>query len=506
MPWYKSPLAVIGGSLLFPPAGLALLWTRRSPGVAAKLGLSLVIAGIGIVHLFAVYGLKMELDGTGSRPIFSFGTPESHQRRLERSRSESGAGKPETLPPSESAVAVPAADPAVVLASEALPAYWSDFRGPGRNGIYSQAPIVTDWPRNGLPKLWSQPVGGGYASFVVAGGLAFTIEQRRGQEVTAAYDLKTGKEQWTNSWSANFQESLGGDGPRATPVWHEGHLYTQGAEGELRALDAATGKTIWRKNILSENGASNVTWGVSNSPLAVDDKLITIPGGSGGRSVVAYNRLTGERIWSALDDKASYTSPMVVTLGGKRQLLIVSASRAMGLEVATGALLWDFPWTTDYDINSAQPIVTAPNRFFISAGYGHGAALVEVSESGGKWTARAVWENKRMKNKFNSSVLLDGYIYGLDEGILACINAETGEQKWKGGRYGYGQLVLAGKHLVIATERGEVVLVEARPDRHSELASFAAIDGKTWNYPAISDGLLLVRNTTEMACFRIGRQ
>jgi outer membrane protein assembly factor BamB len=178
----------------------------------------------------------------------------------------------------------------------------------------------------------------------------------------------------------------------------------------------------------------------------------------------------------------------------------------MGLEVATGALLWDFPWSTQFDINSAQPIVTAPNRFFISAGYGHGAALVEVTASGGKWNARPVWQNTRMKNKFNSSVLLDGHVYGLDEGILACINAETGELKWKGGRYGYGQLVLAGKHLVIATERGEVVLVAARPDKHEELASFSAIEGKTWNYPVISEGYLLVRNTTEMACFRIGRE
>jgi outer membrane protein assembly factor BamB len=505
MPWYKTPLAVFVSSLIFPPAGLVLLWMRASPRAIAKLVLSGLIGVAGLGHLLFIYGLRMERDGSGRPVFFSFGTRASRDERLERSRA---AAAPEALPPATNAAppAAPPSNPSVAEAkTESLAAYWVDFRGPGRNGIYSQAPIRNDWPKGGLPRLWSQPVGGGYASFAVAGGVAFTIEQRRGQEVTAAYNLRTGKQLWVNSWDANFQESMGGDGPRATPVWHEGRVYTQGAEGELRALDAATGRTIWRKNILSENGARNLEWGMSNSPLVVDDKLITLPGGSPGRSVVAYNLLTGERIWSALDDKASYTSPMVVTLAGKRQLLIVSAARAMGLDIATGALLWDFPWTTDYDINSAQPIVTEPNRFFISAGYGHGAALVEVAESGGKWSAREIWRNKRMKNKFNSSVLFDGHIYGLDEGILACINAATGEQKWKGGRYGYGQLLLAGNHLVISTERGEVVLVEARPDRHAELASFAAIDGKTWNYPVISDGLLLVRNTTEMACFRIGR-
>jgi outer membrane protein assembly factor BamB len=243
---------------------------------------------------------------------------------------------------------------------------------------------------------------------------------------------------------------------------------------------------------------------MSNSPLIVDGKLIALPGGAGGRSVVAYDPATGARIWGALDDKTSYTSPMVVTLGGKRQLLVVTATRAAGLSIDAGKLLWEYPWSTDYDINAAQPIVVAANRFFISAGYGHGAALVELTPRGGDgFDARTVWQNIRMKNKFNSSVLHEGHVYGLDEGILACVEIATGNQKWKGGRYGFGQLVLASGHLVVITESGDLVLVKATPQKHEELASFPAIEGKTWNYPAISGGILLVRNTTEMAAFRI---
>jgi outer membrane protein assembly factor BamB len=237
---------------------------------------------------------------------------------------------------------------------------------------------------------------------------------------------------------------MGGDGPRATPTWHEGRLYAQGAEGELRCLEAATGKVVWSKNILADNGASNLTWGMAAAPLIVDEKLIVQPGGSGGKSVVAYHKFTGAAIWKALDDKQAYTSPMLVTLGGRRQIITVTAGRAVGLTPEDGAPLWEYPWVTEYDVNASQPIVTGPNRVFISTGYGHGAAVLELQPAGKTFTVRVVWQNTRMKNKFNPSVLHEGHIFGLDEGILACLDVETGQQKWKGGRYGYGQLLLAG--------------------------------------------------------------
>ena len=241
---------------------------------------------------------------------------------------------------------------------------------------------------------------------------------------------------------------------------------------------------------------------MSASPLVVDEKVIVLPGGV-GKSVAAYHKLTGESVWKALDDKQAYTSPMLVTLAGQRQILVVSARRAMGLAVEDGSLLWDYPWVTSYDVNAAQPIVLGENRVFLSAGYGHGAAVVEVARTENGFRTRTVWENKSIKNKFNSSVLYAGHIYGLDEGILVCINAKTGQRAWKGGRYGYGQLLLASGHLIVLTEYGDVVLVKASPERHLELVRFSAISGKTWNNPAMGGGRLLVRNAKEMACFRI---
>lgn len=403
-----------------------------------------------------------------------------------------------------SGTALPSAIAGIAGTSSAAPSTteeWTDFRGPRRDGHYRGAPILTRWPEQGLKPLWRRTVGGGYASLVLAEGRAFTIQQRGSLEVVAAYDLRTGDEVWTHSWEATFEESLGGDGPRATPTWHEGRIYALGATGDLHCLDASEGRLIWSRNILRDNRARNLTWGMSASPLIVEEKVIVLPGGSRGRSVAAYHKETGNALWKALSDKQAYTSPMWVTLAGQPQLLIVSAKRMMGLSVEDGSLLWGHPWITDYDVNVAQPILLGQDRVFISAGYGHGAEVVQVNRTSAGFAASTLWQNRRMKNKFTSSVLKDGFIYGLDEGILACVQAGTGELMWKGGRYGHGQLLLAGDHLIVLTESGDLVLVKADSERQQELARFSAIRGKTWNHPAISEGLLLVRNSREMACF-----
>ncbi len=507
----QKSMVTLAAALILPPVGLVLLWLRAGTSVVRKILGSLAIVIIGVVQLFLFYGLHVELSG-GFSPVFSFQSSERHYRELEAHRAASQAAEPAAValavpPAAEPSTAAPSA-PELAKTGSAVPAtggstYWADFLGPGRLGRYDEKPILTSWPVDGLHQLWKQPVGGGYSSFTVANGMAFTIEQRRGNEVVAAYDVRTGRERWTHSWKALFAEVLGGNGPRATPVWDDGRIYALGAQGELRCLESATGKLVWNKNILEDNGAENIHWGMSASPLVVDGKVIVAPGGSRGNSVVAYDKLSGKRVWSSLDDGAAYDSPTVATVGGRRQLLLITAKRAVGLSVDDGKLLWEYPWVTQNDINVAQPMVVAANRVYLSSSYGHGAAVVELTPQGDGFEARVVWANNRMKNKFNSAVLYEGFIYGLDEGILACVDAGSGELKWKGGRYGFGQLLLASGHLVVLTEEGDVVLVRAVPDLHQEVARFSALKGKTWNIPAISDGLLLVRNEVEMAAYRI---
>lgn len=430
---------------------------------------------------------------------------DAHYAQLEQNRNQQAAQQPAATAavPSPSPSASVAASPGETAAAAAPSRnYWTNFRGPRRDGKYDEATVSTHWPANGLPVVWKQPVGVGHASFVIADGKAYTIEQRRNQEVVAAYDINNGHELWTQKWGAEFTDSTG-DGPRATPTWDQGRLYALGATGELRCLDANSGAVLWGKNILSDNQSSNLPWAQAASPLIVDDKVVVLPGGTHGKSVVAYNKMTGAPVWKVLDDTQAYVSPMLVELAGRRQIVVVSSFRVVGLAPENGALLWSYTWDTDNGINVSQPIMVDRNRFFISSGYGKGAALVEVKGSGNSFTASTVWENKNMKNKFNSSVLHDGYIYGLDEGILVCLDVNTGERKWKDGRYGYGQVVLAGNHLIVTSDQGDVALVNASPDKYTEVARFTALSGQTWNYPAIAGGKLLVRNSNEMAAFDI---
>jgi outer membrane protein assembly factor BamB len=482
------------------------------------LAIALVVLIVAAGVLFAL-GLRLVLDGGGGMSLRFVESAEKRADIVAQHREAQRAEGDPTAPPAmveaaeppAAAVEVPpdeavaeAADPAPAAA--ALPSYWTDFRGPRRDGHYGEQPVTLDWPATGLRPVWKQPVGGGYASFVIARGRAFTIEQRGAQEAAAAYDVLTGRELWTNRWTAAFREMMGGDGPRATPTWDDGRVYVLGGEGELRAIDEETGNTIWRTNILRDAGAQNLQWGMAASPLIVDDTVVVLPGGPNGRSIMAYDKRTGTSAWSAQDDRQSYSSPMLVTLGGVRQILVFSATRLMGVTPDAGALLWEYPWKTMYDVNASQPIVLGDNRVFVSTGYGTGAAVVELTPAaGGRFAVREVWRNIRMKNQFTSSVLHDGFIYGLDEAILGCVDAETGELQWKGGRYGYGQVMLVDGHLIVLTEDGSVVLVRATPESHQEVVRFPVLEGKTWNHPAMGYGYLLIRNLNEMAAFDLRR-
>jgi outer membrane protein assembly factor BamB len=481
-----------------------------------------VLAALALAAAVAHWGLgyRVQLDGSGTPRIARVQSPVSQAAAVESHRAAQKASAPEPPadPVAERDIAPEPGEPSDAAAAAAPgesrpvsapvpqhavqdPPYWTDFRGPSRDGHYRERPILTAWPSSGLTPLWKQPVGGGYASFAIAHGRAFTIEQRRGQEVVAAYEVATGRELWSHAWDGEFREWMGGDGPRATPTWADRRVYALGALGELRCLDDGSGRQLWRVNILQDNGATNLQWGMAASPLVVDDLVVVLPGGPGGRSVVAYDRVTGGRRWSSLDDKAAYSSPMLMTLNGRRQILAVTASRLVALAPESGELLWDHPWVTSNDINASQPLRVGERRILLSSAYGKGAALIDVQDDGGRQSARVVWEHTRLKNRFSSSVIHEGFIYGLDENILTCLDAETGDVKWKAGRYGHGQFVLANGHLVMVSEEGELALVRATPERHDELVRFAALDGKTWNHPAIEDGILLVRNLAEMAAF-----
>jgi outer membrane protein assembly factor BamB len=386
---------------------------------------------------------------------------------------------------------------------QSSPADFPEYRGRQRDGVVDAPPISRDWKTHPPRLMWRQPVGGGYAAIAVAGNLAVTIEQRRDQEAVVCYHTATGKERWSHSYPARFTETLGGPGPRATPTIVDGDVYSLGAEGKLVCLELATAKEKWSVDTLQDN--ENLHWGMSGSPLVFGEWVVVNPGSqlpsAAGRALVAFNRQTGKPAWTAGNTRAGYSSPMLATLGGKQQILLFDGEGVRGFDASGGGELWHFDWVTQMGMNITQPLVLDGDRVFVTSAYDVGCAMLQVTESAGQWAVKPLWQNKVMRCKLSSPVAYQGHIYGLDEGILACVDQQTGARKWRDGRYRHGQVLLVNDLLLILSEQGQLAIVEASPTGFHELGKIAVFDDKTWNYHAMAGGKVFLRNHREMACY-----
>jgi outer membrane protein assembly factor BamB len=404
---------------------------------------------------------------------------------------------------------LPAASPAPVSAvkqmlSPTSPSDVPQFFGPNRDGIVKNANLNRDWKNNPPKQLWRQPIGAGWSAFAVVGGQAYTQEQRGESECVNCYDVQDGRLIWSHANAAHFSQWQSGDGPHATPTVYDGRVFAMGATGILNCLDAETGRHIWSHNVLAENNLPNLTWGISVSPLVFGDNVIVTGGMTNGPTVLDYRRSDGKPLWHAGTDKASYASPILTTLAGRRVVLSCNAASLTAHDPDTGKILLRYPWTNDKWPKASQPVVLDGNRVFLSAGYGSGCMLLEVKQDAdGNLAAMQLWKNMSMKTQFNSAAVRNGFLYGLDDGLLACIDIPTGERKWKDGRYGSGQSLLVDDLVLIQSETGDVVLAEANPDAFKELGRFSALHGKTWNHPTLAGHFLLVRNSEEAACYEL---
>jgi len=398
------------------------------------------------------------------------------------------------------AVNEPMALPTTPAATE-TGADWPGFRGPHRDGIIRGVWIETDWIESPPVELWRRPIGPGCSSFAVRGNLLYTQEQRGDDEVVSCYDATTGEPVWRHRDATRFWDSHAGAGPRATPTLSNGRVYTFGATGIVNALDAVDGAVVWSRNAASDTDAKVPYFGFTNSPLVVDDVVIVYAG-----ALVAYDLITGDPRWFGPAGAESYSSPHLLTIDEVTQIVLLSEAGATSVAPVDGTLLWEHPWPGS---RAVQPAVTADGDILISTGLGAGSGIgmrrIAVARGPGGWTLEERWTSRGLKPWFSSFVVHEGHAFGFDGSILACIDVEDGKRKWKGGRYGPGQLILLPDQglLLVVSEQGELALVEAVPDQFTELARLPAIEGKTWNHPVLVRDLLLVRNGQEMAAFRL---
>ena len=426
----------------------------------------------------------------------SITTPAEIPKEPETSTAKAAA-KPAAAPAPPIAETIEAAAPA---ATE-TPAEWPGFRGPGRDSVVRGVRIETDWSKSPPVAIWRRPIGPGWSSFAVRGDLLYTQEQRGDDEIVSCYRLSTGEPVWRHRDAVRFYESNGGAGPRATPTLSHGRVYTLGATAVLNALDARSGKVVWSRNAATDTGRQIPQWGIASSPLVVDDIVVVAVSGT----LAAYDLATGSPRWVGPQHGGSYSSPQLVTLDGVRQILVLSAPGAVSVSPADGKLLWEHTWEGGAIV---QPAITADGGVLINAMSmmgGMATRRLAVTRGPGGWTAEERWTSNGLKPYFNDFVVHKGHAFGFDGSILACIDIEDGKRKWKGGRYGNGQLVLLADQdlLLVLSEDGELALVAATPDKFTELARFPALDAKTWNHPVLVGDVLLVRNGQEMVAFRL---
>jgi outer membrane protein assembly factor BamB len=402
-----------------------------------------------------------------------------------------------TLPPMES-VAVTAAD-------------WPGWRGPLRDAVSRETGLRSDWPNEGLPVVWKAPAGTGYSSMAMAGGRLYTMLRRGDDEQIVCLDAKTGEQRWLYGYPIQYSNGYGG-GPRSTPAVAGDRVYAVGATGILSCVDAQTGKMIWDHNLLREFNASNLQWGVSFSPLVDGNLVYAIPGGAGGNSLAAFDKADGHLVWHSGDDPGGYSSPILTTAAGTRQLLCLTGTALVSVSPETGQLFWRFPWNTDHLANIATPLVRG-DYVFISSGYGKGCALLKITarqagdvarpagDVSPPLEARPVYQTNEFRDHHSGSVLWGEHIYGFDEHRLTCLDFRDGSVCWQKSGLGQGTLLAADGHLVILSENGKVVLAEANPEKYREKASFKFSGARCWTLPVLADGRLYVRDEEKIVCY-----
>lgn len=383
---------------------------------------------------------------------------------------------------------------------------WPQFLGPQRNGTYS-GPVATAWPKSGPAMLWKLDVGHGFSAPVVARGRVILFHRRENQAIVDALDAKSGKLIWSSAYPTDYRDDFGFDeGPRGAPAVVGQRIYTFGAEGVLQALDFSTGKRIWTVDTRQKFGAAKGFFGAACSPLVDDGRVLMNIGGPNGGGIGAFDAETGKVLWTATNDEAGYSAPVLANIAGVRHALFWTRAGLVDADPATGKVAFEFPWRSrsHASVNAAAPLVVG-NLVFLSASYGTGATLLQIDGT----SVKQLWaSDDALSNHYATSVYRDGYVYGYHGRqefgqSLRAIELKTGKVHWNVDGFGAGTVTLAGDRLVLIRENGQLLVAEASPKEFRPIAQAQLLPATVRSYPALADGRLYVRNQTTLACFEV---
>ncbi|WCJ58300.1 PQQ-like beta-propeller repeat protein [Fontisphaera persica] len=410
---------------------------------------------------------------------------------------------------------------ALLFAAAALSAAdWPAYRGPFGNGITAET--LTPWPASGPKQIWKVPTPRGFSSFSVAGGRVYTQIVGEGQggamEQLVAMDANTGKALWRfdigpavydRGGDDGAPDNRGGDGPRSTPAVSGNRVYVFSQDLVLSCVDAATGKKVWSKDILKEFQGRNIGWKSAMSPV-VDGDFVYVAGGGPGASMLAFHKNTGQLLWKTGNERITHATPVVATIHGVRQIIYFMQSGLVSVSVVDGRELWRFPYK--FNVSTAASPVVCDDIVYCSAGYGVGGGACRITKEGSQLKAVPLWQvpgDTKVANHWSTPVYKDGHLYGMfsfkqyGRGPLKCVDVKTGQIKWEQPGFGAGHIILAGNKLVALADDGQVVLVEPAPEGYKELARYKAVTGKCWTTPALSNGRLYLRSTVEGVCLEV---
>ena len=391
-----------------------------------------------------------------------------------------------------------------VTSSEPSP--WPQFRGPEANGAILESIPDQDWASKAPVELWRIPIGLGWSSFAYNDNRLYTQEQRGESEYISCYSSDDGALIWSNADESRFSEVVSGAGPRGTPTYDNGLIFALGGNGLLTCLNANDGHKVWQRNLVAELDAPVPMWGFSGSPLAHDDKVIVYIGARDNRGLVAFDRKTGEIKWSFPSRGMNYTTAHAMKFDGETMIVFCDGQGVHALSPETGEPIWNHRPDQWEGPPMVDPQQLSSDSLIVALGDGIGTVRLQVSKDGSDWSVKPLWLSNKLRPSFNDTVSTGPFLYGFNRAIFTCIDAETGERKWQGGRFGFGQTILLknSAKLIIAAENGDLAVVNATPDRFEELRRIPVLNDKTWNHPIVVGDRVFLRNGKVAVCLRLG--